>query len=505
MPSRPRWATDVPQADRRRSEGPNAAAFIEDFCRQTKDTVAGSVGERMVLRQWQKSLFADLLAKRPDGKRRHRRALIGLPRKNGKSAIGSGLALWSLFMGPEGGEVYSCAADRDQARIVFGMAKRMIELDPELDGAAKLYRDAIEVPMTGSVYRVLSAEAFTKEGLSPTLTVFDEVHAQPNDELWNVMSLASGARVEPLLLGITTAGVMTDRFGNPTLCHRLWEHGKAVAAGESEDPSFYLAWWAAADGADHTDPKVWRSSNPGFDDIVAAEDFDASLGSTPENEYRTKRLNQWVTSTEAWLPAGAWDALGSAPAPPDGTRVVLGFDGAYTDDSTALIGCTIPGEGESAHLFVVKVWESKDHSPGWTTPRDEVDAQVGEAMRRWDVAEFAADPPKWETEMGRWEERYGEVVVRFDTFVPSRMVPACNRFFAAVTEQTITHDGSEVLARHLGNAVTRQKPQGTVIVKDSKMSPRKIDAAVAAVVAHDRAMFHTTHNDAHPGVFVDVV
>jgi phage terminase large subunit-like protein len=395
-------------------------------------------------------------------------------------------------MGPDGGEVYSCAADRDQARIVFGMAKRMIEMDDGLSAASKLYRDAVEIPMTGSVYRVLSAEAYTKEGLSPTMVIFDEVHAQPNDDLWNVMSLAGGARVEPLLLGITTAGVMTDRFGNPTLCHRLWEHGRKVAAGETDDPTFFLSWWGAPDGADHSDPKVWKASNPGFNDIVAEADFQSSIGSTPENEYRTKRLNQWVTSAQAWLPGGAWDQLEVLEPPKDGTRVVLGFDGAYTDDSTALIGCTVPSEDEKAHLFVAGIWESAGQMPGWTVPRDEVDARVDEAMRRWDVVEFAADPPKWESEMGRWEERYGAVVVRFDTFVPSRMVPACNRFYAAVTEQTVTHDGSEVLGRHLANAVTRQKPQGTVIVKDSKSSPRKIDAAVAAVVAHDRAMWHAT-------------
>lgn len=492
MPSRPRWATKVPQPDRRRGDGQAAVEFVEALCRQTKDTVAGRVGEPLVLRTWQKQLLGDLLARRADGKRRHRRALIGLPRKNGKSALGSGVALWSLFMGPEGGEVYSCAADREQARIVFGMAKRMIELEPELAGASKLYRDAIEVPLTGAVYRVLSAEAFTKEGLSPTLTVFDEVHAQPDDELWNVMSLASGARVEPLLLGITTAGVMTDRFGNPSLCHRLWEHGRRVVSGEVDDPSFFLSWWAAADGQTHDDAKVWRSANPGFDDIVAAEDFEASVVSTPENEYRTKRLNQWVTSATAWLPSGAWDALEVGPEPDEGARVVLGFDGSYTDDSTALIGCTVPAEGERAHLFVVRAWESKDHPPGWTVPRDEVDAVVDSSMRRWDVAEFAADPPKWESEMERWEERYGEAVVRFPTFSRARMAPACNRFYAAVTERTLTHDGSEVLGRHLGNAVTKQVNEGHVIVKDSKSSPRKIDAAVAAVVAHDRAMWHAT-------------
>jgi phage terminase large subunit-like protein len=195
---------------------------------------------------------------------------------------------------------------------------------------------------------------------------------------------------------------------------------------------------------------------------------------------------------EAWLPAGAWDALEPAAVPEDGARVVLGFDGSYTDDSTALVGCTVPDDGPPA-VFVVDVWESAGKPPGWTVPRESVDAAVDAAMRRWDVVEFAADPPKWESEMERWEERYGDVVVRFDTFSRARMAPACNRFYAAVTEQNLVHDGSEVLARHLGNAVTKQTPQGTVIVKDSKSSPRKIDAAVACVIAHDRAVWHQTN------------
>lgn len=490
MPNEPRWLTPVPESE---SDGPDIAGFIGDMCRQTKDTIAGSVGSELVMRPWQDQLLRDLFAKKADGRRRFRRALIGLPRKNGKSALSSGIALAELFFtGPDGGEIFSCAADRDQARIVFGMAKQMVELEPELKAMCKVYRDAIERPDNGSVYRVLSAEAYTKEGLSPSLTIFDEVHAQPNDELWNVMSLAAGARREPLLLGITTAGVMTDRLGNPTLCHRLFEHGRKVVSGDVDDPSFFFAWWGAPDKADHTDEAEWRQANPGFDDIVSGEDFAAAVISTPENEFRTKRLNQWVTSAVAWLPTGTWDALDVLPAPDDGTSIVLGFDGAYTDDSTALIGCTVPAEGEKPHLFVVEVWESSDKPPGWTVPRETVDARVDEAMRRWDVLEFAADPPKWESEMERWEERYGEVIVRFDTFVPSRMVPACNRFFAAVTEGNLTHDGSEVLGRHLGNAVTKQKLQGTVIVKDSKSSPRKIDAAIAAVVAHDRAMWHAT-------------
>lgn len=491
MPNEPRWLTPVPDSERESGDGEWIANFVTAMCRQTKDTIAGSVGESLALRDWQRNLLSALFARRDDGQRRFRRALVGLPRKNGKSALSSGIALAELFdTGPDGGEIFSCAADRDQARIVFGMARQMVTMEPELEAMCKVYRDAIERTDNGSVYRVLSAEAYTKEGLSPSLTIFDEVHAQPNDELWNVMSLAAGARREPLLLGITTAGVMTDRLGNPTLCHRLFEHGRKVVSGEVEDPSFFFAWWGAPDKADHRDEDVWKLANPGFDDIVAAEDFAAAVVSTPENEFRTKRLNQWVTSTEAWLPTGAYEALDELPAPADGTSVVLGFDGSYTDDSTALIGCTV---AEVPQLFVVEVWESAGKPPGWTVPRESVDAAVDAAMRRWNVVEFAADPPKWESEMERWEERYGEVVVRFDTFSRARMAPACNRFFAAVTEQNLTRDGSEVLARHLGNAVTKQTPQGTVIVKDSKSSPRKIDAAVAAVIAHDRAVWHVTN------------
>jgi len=118
--------------------------------------------------------------------------------------------LWSLYLGDDGGEVYSCAADKDQARIVFSDAKRMIEAEPELAELCNVYRDAIEVPATGSVYRVLSSESYSKEGLSPTCVIFDELHASPNRELFDVMQLGMGARREPMLIAVTTAGVKAD-------------------------------------------------------------------------------------------------------------------------------------------------------------------------------------------------------------------------------------------------------------------------------------------------------
>jgi phage terminase large subunit-like protein len=170
-----------------------------------------------------------------------------------------------LVEGSPVSEVYSCAGDRDQARIVFGTAKRMVELEPVLSEMTKLYRDAIEVPATGSVYKVLSAEAYTKEGLNPTLVLFDEVHVQPNRELWDVMALAMGARPEPMLIGITTAGVRFDSTGADSLCYGLYEYGKRVCQGEVADSSFFMSWWESTDPtADHRDPDTWRQANPGL-------------------------------------------------------------------------------------------------------------------------------------------------------------------------------------------------------------------------------------------------
>jgi phage terminase large subunit-like protein len=177
----PALLTPVPAADRKRGDGRLVVDFIEGLCPQVKDSIGGRAGEPLALRPWQSELMANLFARRADGRYRHRTAVVGLARKNGKSALGSGIALYGLTMGPRGGEVYSCAADRDQARIVFGSAKSMVENSPELAAITKTYRDAIEVPSTGSVYRVLSSEAFTKEGLSPTLVIYDELHAAPND------------------------------------------------------------------------------------------------------------------------------------------------------------------------------------------------------------------------------------------------------------------------------------------------------------------------------------
>jgi phage terminase large subunit-like protein len=271
--------TPVAIADRKRGDGPLYSEFAEAVCRVTKDSVAAPAGELLHLRDWQKELLNHALARRADGRLKHRVALIGMARKNGKSALAASMGLSALTLGGNGSEIYSCAADRDQARIVFGTAKRMVELDPELSSMFTLYRDVIEYKDKGSVYRALSAEAYTKEGLNPSpIVIFDEVHAQPNRELWDVMSLAGGARSDSLLLGITTAGVKTQANGQDSLAYSLYQYGQKLVKGELVDPSFFFAWWEPKNPeADHRDKQLWIESNPGFADIVDAEDFESAV------------------------------------------------------------------------------------------------------------------------------------------------------------------------------------------------------------------------------------
>jgi phage terminase large subunit-like protein len=462
------------------TDGPAIAEFIEATVTISKGSRAG---QAIVMRSWQRELLADLFEVRPDGLRRYRQGLIGLPRKNGKSAIGSGLALFGLFDEP-GAEVYSCAGDKDQARIVFQEARRSVEASPLLSERLKCYRDAIENKATLGVYRVLSSEAPRQEGLNPSLVIFDELHVQPNDELWNVMNLGSGTRDQPLILAITTAGVKTDSTGQDSTCYRLWQYGRQVQAGEVADPSFFFRWWGAPDDADHHDPRVWTDANPALGDYLHVEDLEGSLLRVPENEFRTKRLNQWVSSEHAWLPAGTWAGCEDADRViVPGEEVVIGFDGSFNNDSTGLVVATV---GETPHLDVVAVWEKPVGSNAdWVVPIDDVEQAIRDACKRWRVREVLCDPYRWARSMQILEaERIP--MVEFPQN-PVRMTPATQRFYEAVMNGGLTHSGHPVLARHIDAAVLKSSPRGQQLAKEKKKSPRKIDLAVCAVMAFEGA------------------
>ncbi len=487
MASPPLVMTPVPAADVRRGDGKFVAEFVEQHCRITKESLGGHAGELLRLRPWQRNLCQAVYARRPDGRFRHRQALIGLPRKNGKSALGSSFGLYGLVMGSPGAEVYSCAADKEQARIVFGVAKSMVEADPDLAGIVKVYRDALEYAEAGSIYKVLSSEAFTKEGLNPTLVIYDELHAAPTDELYNVMTLAMGARVDPMLVAITTAGVKSDQSGGDSTCYRLWQYGKRVASGEVADPSFFMAWWGAADKADHKAEKVWAGANPGFGDLIDPEDFVSVVGKIEENDFRTKRMNQWVSSQRAWLPAGSWDACRNERAfVPGGRGVVLGFDGSRSGDTTALVAVTVDIEPQ---VRVLGLWEKPpgDRHAEWKVPRGDVKDAIRQACRDYQVREIAADEYIWSDALEELGDEGLPVVIFPQTL--SRMGPATQRFYEQVQAGKLGHDGNPALARHLGNATIKTDTRGQRLAKDAKDSPRKIDLAVAAVMAVDRAAF----------------
>lgn len=470
-----------------RSRGGEVSTFVNAYARVTKESVGGHAGERLVLRPWQEKLLNGLFAEDRDGRLRHRTGLIGMARKNGKSALGAGLALWSLYCGEAGGEVYSCAATREQARIVFGTAKRMVELDPELSSISKLYRDAIEFPDTGSVYRVLSREAGASEGLSPTLTIFDEVHVQPDDELWNVMQLGSAARREPMLLGITTAGSRTDNLGRDSLCFRLYQHGRKVAAKEVDDPSFFFAWWEPKAGAeaDHTKPEVWREANPGFGDLCAAEDFESTLVRTPEPEFRTKRTNVWVTGITSALPFGAWAKCADDSTPNPDVPVVLVADGSWNGDSTGIVAVTVE---ERPHISVVGLWERTDNSGEWRVPITEVESVIVETCRTRPVVEIAMDPFRWQRSLQALADE-GLPVTEYPMASVERMVKAWKLFYDGVLDRKLSHGDDSRLNRHVDNMVLKLDSRGARPTKDAKNSSRHIDLGVCAVAGIDRALW----------------
>ncbi len=477
----------MPLADRKLGDGPLYSEFAEAVCRVTKDSVAAPAGELLHLRDWQKELLNHALARRPDGRFKHRVALVGMARKNGKSALAASMGLSALTLGGNGSEIYSCAADRDQARIVFGTAKRMVELDPELSSMFTLYRDVIEYKDKGSVYRALSAEAYTKEGLNPSpIVIFDEVHAQPNRELWDVMSLAGGARSDSLLLGITTAGVKTQANGQDSLAYSLYQYGQKLVKGELVDPSFFFAWWEPKNPeADHRDKQLWIESNPGFADIVDAEDFESAVLRTPEAEFRTKRTNCFVSTATAWLPTGSWEALIDTERTPEpGEEVILAFDGAFSNDSTALVAWLLGGD--KPHLMVVGIWERPDDAEqGWHVPVAEVEQTIIDTFRNsnFQTREIVFDPARWQRTFMVLDEQ-GMPVVSYPNSA-ERMVPATQKFYEAVVNQSFTHDGDERMARHITNCVTKQSSRGVMVAKAS--SKRKVDAAVAAIFGYDRA------------------
>jgi phage terminase large subunit-like protein len=217
------------------------------------------------------------------------------------------------------------------------------------------------------------------------------------------------------------------------------------------------------------------------------EEFLAKQAANPElSDAQVLQLHGcvWAAGDTHWLPDGAWRACaGYSEWPEPDREVVLAFDGSYNNDSTALVGCTLDN-----HVFVVAVWERPDTRGEWRVPRSEVDGAVKAAMGRWQVVELACDPPGWHREIEDWADAFGTPpVAYFETNKRAMMSSACSRFFTAVVDKQLSHDGNQRLAAHLSHAVVKDAENMRWISKEHPDSPRKIDLAIGAVVAFDRA------------------
>ena len=488
----PLYLTPADEESLARSDGRHAVRFAESFGSIGKDGIAGRAGEPLVLREWQKELLRHLYARDKNGGYLARTALIGMPRKNGKSALSSAaIALYSLiFEGVQGAEIIVAAAEKEQARIVFGECRRMVETS-ELAESVTLYRDSIYVPESKSVLRVVSAEAYSKEGLNPSRVVIDELHAHRDRTLFDVLSLAMGNRGNlAQLVAITTAGLRTDVSGQESVAYQLYQYGKKVASGEIIDPSFFMAWWEAPPELDHKDPATWEIANPGFDDLVASDDFASAVLRTPEHEFRTKRLNQWVNVKNAWLPAGAWDELADETVRLEpGDEYYLGFDGSWKNDSTGIVGIILPRfDGDVFRVFRAGSWE-KDfavNDDSWVIDKQAVANYVLDFVRENPgCKEMVCDPSFWQDELYQWLDG-GIQVVEFPQTL-AYQVPATARLFEGIMSKKFVHDGDPALARHMDNCILKSSNGGSRLTKDYRNPKLKIDLAVALMMAWHRA------------------
>ena len=487
----PAWLTPVDAEAVARGDGYMAALFAEAFGSVGKDGIAGKAGDALRLRDWQRSLLECLFARDESKGLVAQTALIGMPRKNGKSALSSAaIGLYSLIAeGIQGGEVVAVAAEKEQARIVFGEARRMVE-SSELMSEVTLYKDSIYVPSTQSVFKVVSAEAYSKEGLNPSRVIMDELHAHKDRTLFDVFSLAMGNRGKiAQLVAITTAGLKSDITGKDSVAYSLYNYGKRIVNGEIVDPSFFMAWWEAPEGCDHKDPAMWEIANPGFGDIVSADDFASAVLRTPEHEFRTKRLNQWVNVKNAWLPAGVWDGLRDEVTLLPGDEYVLGFDGSWKNDSTALVAVIAPrSEDDVYRVMKVAAWE-KDFElddDSWVVDKAEVSHVVMEfARNNPGCRELVCDPAYWQDEMFQWADA-GIPVVEYPNTV-QRTIPATAKLFEAILAGKLRHDGDAAMARHIDNCILKMDNKGgSRLTKDYRNPKLKIDLAIALLMAFDR-------------------
>lgn len=476
--------------------GPQLCRWIE---RHLVHAEGDYLGQPIALRDWEKRLIYRAYELDRDGTRRYSRGLWGLPKGNAKTEIAAMLAIAELAgpvvcvgwkeKRPIGGlrtspDIPVAAASYDQADILFSAASAMIREGPLADHFEVYESEILPRRRAGRLYKV-AAVAGTNDGRRPTFFVADELHEWTGNKerVHLVLSNGRAKRAGAWELAISTAG-----WDSTSLLGRLHQHGLRVRAGEVDDPRFLFEWFEAPADADLADPEQLEAAilaaNPAAGDFLPIDAVRQRYYESPEFEFRRYHLNQWVSAPERWIAPDVW-ASAARPdgAPPEKTPIALGFDGSYSGDSTAVVGCTLEG-----HLFVIKAWEKPALArEDWRVDIGDVEQEVRNACARWTVKGIGCDPYRWQRSLQALLDE-GLPIVEWPSHTAARMVPACTQFYDGVANGRLTHDGNEQLAAHVAHAVVKIDSRGPRITKEHKHSERRIDLAVAAVIAYDMAI-----------------
>jgi phage terminase large subunit-like protein len=490
-----------------------AASFINCL----KHTKGQWRGVPFDLLPWQDKIIRDIFGNvKENGYRQYNTAYIEIPKKNGKSELAAAVALLMACGDNEwGAEVYGCASDRQQASIVFDVAVEMVEQCPALKKRIKPIMSVkrLVYKPTNSFYQVLSAEAYTKHGLNVHSVVFDELHAQPNRELFDVMTKGSGdARTQPLFFLITTAG--TDRN---SICFEQHQKAIDIIEGRKIDQSFYPAIYGIADDDDWTDEKNWYKANPSLGHTIDIEKVRTAIQSAKENPaeeniFRQLRLNQWVKQSVRWMPMDIWDKC-SFDVDADklkGRECYAGLDLSSTNDITAFVLIFPPTTEDDKYYVLPYFWipednlklrVKRDHVPydvwqkkgflktteGNVIHYGFIETFIEELGKKYNIKEIAFD--RWgAVQMVQNLEGLGFTVVPFGQGYKD-MSPPTKELMKITLEKKLAHGGHPVLKWMMDNIFVRTDPAGN-IKPDKEKSTEKIDGAVALIMALDRSIRH---------------
>jgi phage terminase large subunit-like protein len=339
----------------------HAIAFF-GFLRHSKCEWAG---QTFTLAPWQAFVVGSLFGwTRPDGLRRFRTAYCAVPRKNGKSMLSAGIGLYLLIAdGEHGAEVYSAATSRDQARIVFDEAKRMVGSSPALKRRVGILINNLHVATTASRFMPLSSDSSTMDGLNVHGAIIDELHAHKSRHVVDVLETATGARRQPLLFEITTAG-----YDRHSICYEHQDYSIKVLEGTVPDDSWFAFIAAADESDDWTDPDVWQKANPNFGLSVKADDLARKAEKAlalpgAQNAFRRMHLNEWTEQAERWIDLAAWDACDARVdlEALRGRPCCGGLDLSTTTDVTALAWVFPPEDEDGLWRVLSRYFVPAEH------------------------------------------------------------------------------------------------------------------------------------------------